>query len=261
MPEDRAKKHIRTFGAFTCDLHELAKWLISCQIETVAIESTSYYWKELLLVLQEYGLEVFLVNSCHVKNVTGKKTGEKDAHWIMRLHTCGLLSNSFQPPEEVRTLRELLRHRSGLKKQKTFAVNKMIQSLNSMNIKLNMVLSDLTSVNGQNIIHAINKGERNPRNLAQLVHHKVKAGKEDIIKACEGIWRTECLFELKQSSDSYTFIQRQISECDQMIEKQLEIITGKFKQGDITDLKKGQARVITEKMILGSTQSHMSKLF
>ncbi len=237
VPKDREKNNIRTFGAFTCDLYEIAKWLISCNIETVAIESTSFYWKELFLVLQEHGLEVFLVNSRHVKNVTGKKTDEEDAHWIMRLHTCGLLTNSFQPPEEVRTIRELLRHRNGLKKQKSQAVNKMTKSLNTMNIKLNMVLSDLTSVSGQNIISAINKGERNPENLVRLVHHKVKATKEELTKACQGIWRKECLFELKQASESYSFVQKQINECDKMIEEQLEIIAGKYNQGDITDLK------------------------
>lgn len=237
VPQDRAKQNIRTFGAFTCDLQAIARWLIDCGIQTVAMESTSFYWKELFLVLQENGLDVFLVNSRHVKNVTGKKTDEEDAHWIMRLHTCGLLTNSFQPPEEVRTLRELLRHRNSLKKQKTLSVNKMTKSLNSMNIKLNMVLSDLTSASGQNIIHAINSGERDAEKLAQLVHHKVKASKEELTKACEGIWRTECLFELKQASESYHFIQNQITECDLMIEQQLETIAGKYDQGDITDLK------------------------
>ncbi len=238
VPENRTKENIRTFGAFTCDLYEKAEWLKKCKIETVAMESTSFYWKELFLVLQEHGLEVFLVNSRHVKNVTGKKTDEEDAHWIMRLHTCGLLTNSFQPPEEIRTIRELLRHRTGLKKTKTLSVNKMTKSLNCMNIKLNMVLSDLTSVSGQQIISAINLGERNPNKLAKLVHHKVKASKEDIIKACEGIWRKECLFELKQASESYQFTQNQITECDKMVQEQLEIITAKYNNGDITDLKK-----------------------
>ncbi len=95
VPEDRCKKNIRTFGAFTCDLKEIALWLLSCKIETVAMESTGIYWKQLFMVLQEHGLEVFLVNSRHVKNITGKKTDQDDAHWIMRLHPCGLLTNSF----------------------------------------------------------------------------------------------------------------------------------------------------------------------
>lgn len=238
VPEDRDENNIRTFGAFTCDLKDIALWLICCNIETVALESTGIYWKQLFLVLQEYGLEVFLVNSRHVKNVTGKKTDEDDAHWIMRLHTCGLLTNSFQPEEQVRTLRELLRHRKSLNNNKSIAINKMTKSLNSMNIKLNIVLSDLTSVSGQRIISAIISGERTPEDLVKLVHHKVKASREDILKSLEGVWRAECIFELKQAKEHYDFLQKQTLDCDKKIEEQFEVITAKMKEGDLTDIKK-----------------------
>ncbi len=224
VPGDRAKNNIRTFGAFTCDLNEIALWLVACKIDTVAMESTGVYWKQLFVVLQEHGLEVFLVNSRHVKNVTGKKTDEDDAHWIMRLHTCGLLSNSFQPEEEIRTLRELVRQRKSLNKSKTIAINKMTKALNTMNIKLNMVLSDLTSASGQKIISAIISGEFRPEELVKLVHYKVKASREDLLKALEGVWREECLFELKQAKEFYDFLQKQTLECDIKIEGQLEII-------------------------------------
>jgi len=96
VPADRDEEPVRTFGCFTEDLEKIAKWLIKCKIDSVAMESTGVYWRQLFLVLQEYGIEVFLVNSRHVKNVTGKKTDEEDARWIPRLHACGLLSNSFQ---------------------------------------------------------------------------------------------------------------------------------------------------------------------
>jgi len=247
VPGDRAKENIRTFGAFTCDLKEIALWLLACNISTVAMESTGVYWKQLFMVLQEHGFEVFLVNSRHVKNVTGKKTDEDDAHWIMRLHTCGLLTNSFQPEEQVRTLRDLLRHRKSLNKSKTIAVNKMTKTLNCMNIKLNMVLSDLTSVSGQKIIRAINSGERCPKELSKLVHHQVKASKEDILKALEGVWREECLFELKQATDYYYFLQKQTLECDEKIEEQLLAITAKHNNGDITGLKESAIKKHTRK--------------
>lgn len=247
VPKNRDEEPIRTFGSFTCNLKEIALWLIACKIETVAMESTGIYWRQLFLVLQEYGLEVFLVNSRHVKNVTGKKTDEEDAHWIMRLHACGLLSNSFQPAEEIRTLRELLRHRKSVDRTKASAVNKMTKALNNMNIKLNIVLSDLTSVSGQKIIAAINSGERDPRVLAKLVHHKVKASEEDIIKACEGVWREECLFELKQATEYYYFLQKQTSECDKKIEEQLEKITAKYNEGDITELKVSASKSYSRK--------------
>lgn len=237
VPEDRDSDNIRTFGAFTCDLQSIALWLLSCKIKTVAMESTGIYWKQLFVVLQEYGLEVFLVNSRHVKNVTGKKTDEEDAHWIMRLHTCGLLTNSFQPSEEVRTLRELVRHRKKTNKSKTVAINIMTKALNSMNIKLNMVLSDITSKSGMDIIVAINSGERLPEELIKQVHHRVKASREDILKALEGCWREESLFELKQATDHYYFLQGQTLECDKRIEEQLEIIAAKYSVGDVTGLK------------------------
>lgn len=237
VPKDRGMDNIRTFGAFTCDLQSIALWLLSCKIETVAMESTGIYWKQLFVVLQEHGLEVFLVNSRHVKNVTGKKTDEEDAHWIMRLHTCGLLSNSFQPTEEVRTLRELVRHRKKTNKSKTVAINMMTKALNSMNVKLNMVLSDITSKSGMGIIASINSGERLPEELIKQVHHRVKASREDILKALEGCWREECLFELKQATDHYYFLQGQTLECDKRIEEQLGIIAAKYSAGDITGLK------------------------
>lgn len=262
VPADRDKKNIRTFGAFTCDLEKLAIWLIQCKITTVAMESTGIYWKQLFLVLQEKGLDVFLVNSRHVKNVTGKKTDEDDAHWIMRLHTCGLLTNSFQPEEQVRTLRELLRQRKSLNKTKTIAVNKMTKSLNTMNIKLNIVLSDLTSVSGQKIITAINSGERKPKELIKLMHHKVKASPEDILKALKGNWREECLFELKQATAHYNFLQQQTLDCDKKIEEQMEIIVAKNEEGDITGLKEKSTKKRARKNELSfSVQPYLKNIY
>ncbi len=262
VPENRDSKNIRTFGAFTCDLQKIAQWLVACKITSVAMESTGIYWKQLFVVLQEHGLEVFLVNSRHVKNVTGKKTDEDDAHWIMRLHTCGLLSNSFQPEEQVRTLREILRQRKSLNKTKTIAVNKMTKALNTMNIKLNIVLSDLTSVSGQKIISAINSGERNPKELIKLVHHKVKAPRKDILKALDGIWREECLFELNHAKAHYDFLQQQTLECDEKIEEQLEQIIAKKKEGDISELKeKAQKKHNRKNELNFSVSPYLNEIF
>lgn len=247
VPPDRDNTSVRTFGAYTCDLNLIAEWLIRCNIDTVAMESTGIYWKQLFVVLQEYGLEVYLVNSRHVKNVTGKKTDEEDAHWIMRLHTCGLLSNSFQPEEQVRTLRELLRHRKSLGKTKSVAVNKMTKALNMMNIKLNMVLSDITSVSAQRIIQAIVSGQRNPGELIRYVHHKVKAPREEILKALEAVWREECLFELQQAYDHYHFLQSQTQACDQKIEQQLEMIVSHLHQTDVDGLREKAKKKRTRK--------------
>ncbi len=49
----------------------MADWLISCGVETVAMESTSVDWIPVFQMLEARGLEVFLVNAHHVKTVPG----------------------------------------------------------------------------------------------------------------------------------------------------------------------------------------------
>lgn len=237
VPPERDKEPTRTFGCFSCDLKAVATWLLSCKVDTVAMESTGVYWKQLFVVLEEHGIEVYLVNSKYVKNVTGKKTDESDAQWIQRLHACGLLSKSFQPKEEVRTLRSLVRQRKTHCDNKSRYVNRMVKSLEEMNIKLNLVLSDITSVSGQKIVAAISQGERSAEKLACLVHYQVKAPREDILKALEGCWREECVFELQQAHEFYNFIQGKILECDKKIELQLEMLAAKANKGDVTGLR------------------------
>jgi transposase len=99
---------------FTDDLHAIASFLKECEVDTVAMEASGIYWISLFLVLEEAGFEVVLVNAKHVKNVRGKKTDMSDAEWIRQLHSCGLLSASFQPDTFTRTLRTYMRHRKNL---------------------------------------------------------------------------------------------------------------------------------------------------
>ena len=86
-----AQDNVPEFGVCTDDLHELAGHLKAHQIQTVAIESTGFYWQSLFTLLQDYGFEVILVNARHVKNVKGHKTDVVDSKWLQLLHSIGLL--------------------------------------------------------------------------------------------------------------------------------------------------------------------------
>ena len=98
VPCDRDLQPIRTFQAFTPELHELAAWLKRCGIKTLALESTGIYWISLYEVLEQYGFEVRVVNARHVKNVPGRtKINVEDCQWIQKLHSFGLLNGSFRP--------------------------------------------------------------------------------------------------------------------------------------------------------------------
>jgi transposase len=99
VPPERAAEPVRSFQTFTRDLYELADWLQSCRVRTVAMESTSVYWIPLFQILETRGFEVFLVNAQHVKNVPGRKIS--DCQWIQYLHSVGLLKASFRPPDQI----------------------------------------------------------------------------------------------------------------------------------------------------------------
>lgn len=222
VPADRDKEPIKKFGTFTEDLLALAKWLKKCGIETVAMESTGVYWLQLYLMLEEQGFEVFLVNAKFVKNVTGRKADDTDSQWIQRLHSFGLLSNSFQPKGDIRELRDYTRQRKQLIHGAAREIQHMQKALEQMNIKLHTVISDLTGVSGRRIVTAILEGNRDATYLSSLVDSRIKASKEIIIKSLTGYWRNEYIFELKQANDLYKYYNEKIKECDKEIEKALQ---------------------------------------
>jgi transposase len=229
---------IEKFGCYTCDLRELSSTLKTHGIVSVAIESTGIYWIPLFLLLKEDGFEVELVNAKHVKNVTGRKTDEGDAEWLQKLHRCGLLSGSFQPDNDTRKLRSVVRHRDSLVKTRSTYLNRMQKALGLMNIKVHTVLSDIDSLSGLRIIDAILAGERNATVLADLCDVRVKASREEIIKSLEGFWSDEHLFELKQCYDLYKFHNKMIKECELRIEKILKELLKSKNGGVLPKIKK-----------------------
>ena len=142
VPEGRDEVSVRVFQTFTRDLHALADWLEACGVDTVAMESTGVYWIPIYDILEARGFEVYLVNARHIKNVPGKKTDILDCQWIQQLHTYGLLRASFRPPEEIRALRALVRHRGNLIESCSREIQHMQKALQQMNLKLTNVLSD-----------------------------------------------------------------------------------------------------------------------
>jgi transposase len=214
-------KPVRCFGAFTEDLHAIAEWLKQCKVSTVAMEATGIYWVSLFLVLEEAGFEVLLVNARHVKNVRGKKTDMSDAEWIRQLHSCGLLSASFQPDEFTRTLRTYMRHRKNLLQMAATHIRMMQKAMEQMNLKLQHVIADITGKSGQAIIEAILLGERDPEKLVTLLDGRIKANTDDVRRSLQGVWREENIFELRQCFEMYRLYRSKILECDKHIEELL----------------------------------------
>ena len=214
VPEDRDSKNVRIFKTFTADLYDLADWLESCSIKTVAMESTGVYWIPTYQILENRGFDVNLVNARHIKNVPGKKTDIEDCQWIQELHTYGLLSSSFRPEEDMCALRSLTRHREMLNKHRSIHIQHMQKNLELMNIKLCSVLKDITGVTGMQIIRAIVKGERDSVKLAQFRDPNCHHTEEEIAKSLEGFYRSEHLFALTQAFNLYDHYTNLIKLCD-----------------------------------------------
>jgi len=173
---DRDPEPVRRFECFTADLYRLADWLQSCGVKTVAMQSTGVYWIPLYDILEERGLEVYLVNARHTKNLSGRKSDVQECQRLLKLHTYGLLNNSFQPPSEIRVLRTYWRQRAEHVRGAATCIQRMQKALTQMNVQLANVISDLSGLTGQTIVRAIVAGERDPQKLAELRDPRVHAG-------------------------------------------------------------------------------------
>ena len=137
-----------------------------------------------------------------------------DCQWLQFLHSVGLLRVSYRPAQEVCAVRSLLRHRVGLVQTASTFVHRMQKSMTQMNLQLHHVISDITGQSGLAIVDAILDGERDPNVLAQLCSKRIKATKEIIAKSLVGDYRSEHIFTLRQSLQTYRHCQQLISDCD-----------------------------------------------
>src|SRR5437016_8647319 len=186
------------------------------------MQSTGVYWVGVYDILEQAGLEVYLVNARDTKNLPGHKSDVQESQWLMKLHTYGLLRNSFRPSQKIRTMRTYWRQRNDLVQSASRHILRVQKALTQMNVQLANVLSDISGVTGQAIIKAILAGERNPHKLAEFRDPRVQASEEEIAHYLEGNWQPDLLFVLKQEQDGYEFCQTQMAECDRQFNQYLE---------------------------------------
>lgn len=219
---DRDPNPVRRFDCFTADLHRLADWLEHCGVTTVAMQSTGVYWIPLYEILDARGVDVYLVNARHTKNLPGRKSDVQESQWLMKLHTYGLLRNSFHPATEIRVVRTYWRQRSDHVRAISTCIQRMQKTLTQMNIQLANVISDLSGLTGMRIVRAILAGERDPHALAALSHPGIRAGRDAIAKSLEGTWQPDLVFVLQQEVAMYDVYQQRIAECDGALQDHLK---------------------------------------
>jgi transposase len=216
----------KTYSTFTSGLEELKIWLKENKITHVAMESTGVYWKPVVNILGEEFI-ILLVNARHIKNVPGHKTDAKDSKWLAKLLMAGLLKGSFIPNRTIRMLRDLTRYKSRLIGMVTSEKNRFLKILEDTNIKLNVVLTDVFGVSGRRIIEAILKNETYQSvDLLPLVDKRVKASREEILKALEGKLDQGHRYMLKTIFKHIVELEGKVKELDMEIDR----VSGPYKK-------------------------------
>ena len=178
-------KQVRTFGTMTDDLLGMADWLRAGQVSQVAMESTGVYWKPIYNLLEsQFG--IVLVNAAHIKFVPGRKTDVNDAQWIAELLQHGLLKASFIPSTPQRDLRDLVRYRTQLIRDRSSEINRIQKVLEDANIKLASVVSNVLGVSGREMLEQLLAGQEDPSQLAQLARGRMREKIADLERALTG---------------------------------------------------------------------------
>lgn len=206
----------RTFGTMTADLLALSDWLMAQGVTHVAMESTGEYWKPVFNIL-ENNFEVILVNAQHVSKVPGRKTDQSDAEWLAELRQYGLLKASFIPPVGQRELRELTRFRATFVRERATLVNRLQKVLESANIKLASVASDVLGVSGRAMLAALIAGQARPEQMAELAKGRLREKRAALAKALEGRVKPHHRFVLTELLCQIDSLEETLARFDQEI--------------------------------------------
>jgi|RhiMetdeSRZDD1v2_1073273.scaffolds.fasta_scaffold538056_1 transposase len=200
---------LRQFGTMSADLRDLGQWLAEFKVTHVAMESTGVYWQPVFNMLEGH-FTTWLVNAQHIKKVPGRKTDMKDAEWIAQLLQCGLLKPSFVPDRQQRELRDLTRQQTKLVQQRNAVQNRIEKVLETANIKLGSVASDVLGASGRKMIEALLAGEKDVTVLAELAQRKLRGKIPQLQRALEGELTDHHRFLLHQLLEQYDFLEKEI---------------------------------------------------
>jgi transposase len=218
----KVKTEVRTFATHTGALLDLSSWLAIGQITHIAMEATGVYWKPVWHVLSDGEFELVLANAAHVKNVPGRKTDVKDAEWLADLMAHGLIKASFVPDEPTQQMRDLLRTRKQLVRERSSHTQRLQKTLEDANIKLDCVVTDILGLSGRRIIEALIAGQTLPRALATLAHRRIHASAEELEAALRGRVTQHHRFLLKLHLDQIDAIDAAIQSIDKEVDGNVE---------------------------------------
>jgi transposase len=226
--DGKVQKQLRTFGTTMRERLSLRQWLVSEGCTHVAMESTGIYWKPIYAVLEGDELEIIVANAQQVKKVPGRKTDVKDAEWLAELLCHGLLRSSFIPPAPIRELRDLTRYRRKLVEARSAERNRLLKLLESANIKLASVATDVFGVSGRRMLEALIEGTTSLPEMAQLAKGKLRKKIPQLEFALEGRLQEHHRFLLRLQQNRLDAIEADVAVLEQRIQQRLQPYASQF---------------------------------
>ena len=202
------------------ELEALRDWLKAAGVTHVGMESTGVYWRPVYAVLEGH-VELIVGNARHIRNVPGRKTDVKDAEWIADLVRHGLIAKSFVPPAPLRELRELLRYRRKLIEAQAAERNRLLRLLETANIKLASVMSDVFGVSGRAMLKALIAGSATPEEMAALARGQLRRKRAALIEALTGGVEEHHRFLLAMQLGRIEAIEADITALDARIARKI----------------------------------------
>ncbi|HEY1253827.1 MAG TPA: IS110 family transposase [Terracidiphilus sp.] len=222
MAEGKVRTQVKTFKTTTEQLIALSDWLSSAGCTHIAMEATGVYWKPVWHILSDGEFELILANAAHVKNVPGRKTDANDAVWLADLMAHGLIRPSFVPDEPTQQMRDLLRTRKQMTRDRASHIQRLQKTLEDANIKLDSVVTDILGLSGRRILEALIDGQTVPQALASLAHRRIHASSDELEAALQGRVTRHHRFLLKLHLDQIDAIDAAIARIDQEVSANVE---------------------------------------
>jgi transposase len=211
----------RTFATMTRDLIELSEWLHSLDVDQVAMESTGVFWQPIYNVLEGTGMNLLVANARHIKAVPGRKTDVKDAEWLADLLRHGLIRGSAIPTRARRELREMVRYRMSLGRQRAQVAHRIHKVLEGANVKLSSVVTDIMGVSGRAMLQALITGTDTPEMIAELARGALRRKRSQLVTALEGVVGPSQRMLLASHLRNLDFLTEEIDRLGREIEQQL----------------------------------------
>ncbi|GHS93171.1 IS110 family transposase [Bacteroidia bacterium] len=203
------------FGTTTSELTKLRNNLVEYGTGRVAMESTSIYWMPVWSVLQS-DFELNLVQPYFIKQLPGRKTDVKDAHWIATCLQKGLIKGSFVPDSDLQQMRQYSRRYRYLSHCMVKVEQRMDNHLQRCNIRFSNYISNQgKNVSVRKIVKAIVAGEHDPAELCKKVHGRTvnRHGKQVITDSLDGVVLSADAAMLRQCMEELEFLETQQKQC------------------------------------------------